>query len=274
MSKRKAPEASSDKAAGKRPAAEAEADEDDLLEAALLLGGDDGSDLDADADDLAAAVDGIDGDGGFGDDDGFDGGFGGGGSESEADGGDAYEGDDVADAIPLDEAVVSAAEEVSLKGTNLTLPEARRVAQLLAANTSLATIHFESHDMSVTDLADDDELEWDSEEYTDLEAIVIAELLKANTSVKRLDLARNQIGDAGARALAAMLGVNGTLEYLNLESNVFGEKAGEAFATGLGSNATLQYLNLTYNSVPSGTQDEIRAIWQAGEGRGKTGLHL
>lgn len=54
--------------------------------------------------------------------------------------------------------------------------------------------------------------------------IIIAELLKANQTVQRLDLARNQIGDAGACALAAMLVANSTIEYLNLESNNFGER--------------------------------------------------
>ena len=53
--------------------------------------------------------------------------------------------------------------------------------------------------------------------------IVIAALLKANTTVKRLDLARNQIGDAGAVALANLLRDNSCIEYLNLESNMFGE---------------------------------------------------
>ena len=57
----------------------------------------------------------------------------------------------------------------------------------------------------VGDLREDDELEWDSEEYTDTDAIFIAELLKANTTVKRLDLARNGIGPTGAAAVAAAL---------------------------------------------------------------------
>ena len=53
--------------------------------------------------------------------------------------------------------------------------------------------------------------------------IVIAALLMANTTVKRLLLARNQIGDAGAGALANLLQTNSCIEYLNLESNMFGE---------------------------------------------------
>lgn len=57
-----------------------------------------------------------------------------------------------------------------------------------------------------------------------LSQIVIAELMKTNSSVQRLDLARNILGDAGAMALASMLSENSTLEYLNLESNTFGER--------------------------------------------------
>lgn len=72
------------------------------------------------------------------------------------------------------------------------------------------------------------ELEWDGEDYTDVEAIIIAEFLKDNKELTRLDLARNSIADAGARALAAALRENTKLEYLNLESNVVAEKGEHA----------------------------------------------
>ena len=128
----------------------------------------------------------------------------------------------------------------------------------------------------MADLRDEDELEWDSEEYTDVEAIILAELLKANTCVHRLDLARNQIADAGACALAAMLSSNNTIEYLNLESNTFGERGGNAFLDVLRDserrNSSLQYLNLMYNSVPTALQTSIKHVWQE---QGKNiGLHL
>ena len=54
--------------------------------------------------------------------------------------------------------------------------------------------------------------------------IIIAELLKTNETVKRLDLARNCLSDAGVAAIAQMLCVNKTIEYVNLESNEFGER--------------------------------------------------
>ena len=105
-----------------------------------------------------------------------------------------------------------------------------------------------------------------------VDAIIIAELLKSNTTVSRLDLARNQIGDAGACALALTLADSSTIEYLNLESNIFGERGGVAVLDALASNTSVQYLNLMYNSVPSATQASIRQAWQASN-RG-IGLHL
>lgn len=174
----------------------------------------------------------------------------------------------------LDEDKVTEGEEVDLSAHELTLPEARRVAQFLAQNDSLATVQFADHSLAVGDLKEEDELEWDSEEYNDVDAIIIAELLKANTSVKRLDLARNQIGDAGACALAAVLQTNTVIEYVNLESNTLGERAGLAFREALRGNTTLQYLNLMYNSVPSALQVEIRETWQSLRQDQQVGLHL
>uniref|UniRef100_A0A7S2J7L5 Uncharacterized protein n=1 Tax=Haptolina brevifila TaxID=156173 RepID=A0A7S2J7L5_9EUKA len=174
----------------------------------------------------------------------------------------------------LDETKMTEDEEVDLSAHDLTLPEARRVAQSLAQNDSLATIKFSDHSLAVGDLKEEDELEWDSEEYNDVDAIIIAELLKANTSVKRLDLARNQIGDAGACALAAVIQTNTVIEYVNLESNTLGERAGLAFRNALEGNTTLQYLNLMYNSVPTSLQAEIRETWQSLRQHQQVGLHL
>jgi len=174
----------------------------------------------------------------------------------------------------LTEAQLQGVDEVDLSGYVLTLPQVRRVAQVLAQNGELSTVTLSDHSLNVGEMRDEAELEWDSEEYTDIDAIIIAELLKANTEVKRLDLARNQIGDAGACALASMLGDNSTIEYLNLESNTFGERGGNAFCEALGVNSSVQYLNLMYNSVPTSVQDKTRKMWQnSARGQG-VGLHL
>ena len=115
-------------------------------------------------------------------------------------------------------------------------------------------IRFAGHDLSIGDLREEDELEWDSEEFTDLEAIIIAEFLKRNLILKRLDLARNQISDDGARALARALMENTVLEYLNLESNLVAETGGNALGRAIKANTTLQYLNVMYNAIPSAAQ--------------------
>ena len=170
----------------------------------------------------------------------------------------------------LTEEALSEGETVDLFGVELTLEQARRVAQLLATNDDLTTIKLQGHELAVGDLKEDDELEWDSEEYNDVDAIIIAELMKANTTVNRLDLARNNIGDAGAYALAQMLGVNSTLNYLNLESCPFGDAAGEAFVTALRSNSTVQYLNLKESGMTSNVLEALKTEW----GSRGIGLHL
>ena len=288
MSKRKAPEPAGGggKAAGKRRA-EQELDADDGLDMlgdgadltemtggidsladAMGEGGEGGEEEFDDQDDLLGAMLGADD---VGDDDGDDG---------DDDGGEPAPPEGPALPEPAEELPdgvtqeqLSGDETVDLTACGeLSLAEARRVAMVLATNDALTTVKVGSSELAVGDLKEDEELEWDSEEYTDIEAIIIAELLKANTTVSRLDLARNQIADAGACALALMLEQNKTLEYLNLESNTFGERGGDAFLAALAKNESVQYLNLMYNSVPTSIQGAMRQAWQASS-RG-VGLHL
>jgi len=127
----------------------------------------------------------------------------------------------------LEESELKTATEVDLSKLDISAAQARKIAPLLCANEALTTIRCEGGELSVADLRDEDELEWDSEEYHDVEAIIIAEYMKTNTVLQRLDLARNSITDAGARALALALHLNSSLEYLNLESNVVAEKGGK-----------------------------------------------
>ena len=294
MSKRKAPEPTggkaAGKAAGKRRVDATELDieqsaEDHFAEA--MLG--DAADLTEVVDNADALADAI-GDGEEADDeDGEDALLAAAlaGDDECAEDGDDAEGDAGPEepALPepgelpdgVTEHQLSESAEVDLTACGeLTLAQARRVAQCLAENDSLTTVKVGSSELPIRDIREEDELEWDSEEYTDVEAIILAELLKANTRVHRLDLARNQIADAGACALAAMLSSNNTIEYLNLESNTFGERGGNAFLDVLRDserrNSSLQYLNLMYNSVPNSTQAAIRQAWQ-GANRG-VGLHL
>jgi len=176
--------------------------------------------------------------------------------------------------IPFEEDLLTSAEKLDFRGVALTPAQARRVAQLVATNKSLTAIQFDGHELPVGELREEEELEWDSEEYTDVDAIIIAEVLKVGeVAVTRLDLARNQITDDGAKALALMLVANSTLEYLNLESNMIGAKGGTAFVKAVPENTTLQYLNLQYNSLASTSQRSLRDTWQR-QRSGQLGLHV
>ena len=279
MSKRKVAEVSAavgDKAAGKRRAEiEPEAEPDDVLGVGGLLsevGGDLMDNADDLADQLSAGEQQLDEDegddllaaalGGDDDDDGPDEGH------AEAAGPALPEPGDLPDGVT--EESLTSDESITLP--EMTLAQARRVAMALAKNENLTKVKLESgSELAVGDLKEDEELEWDSEEYTDVEAIIVAELLKNNETVHRLDLARNQISDAGVCALALMVQSNSTIEYLNLESNTFGERGGTAILQALESNTSLQYLNLMYNSVPTSTQGAIR---QLRSGSRSVGLHL
>ena len=279
MSKRKVAEVSAavgDKAAGKRRAEiEPEAEPDDVLGVGGLLsevGGDLMDNADDLADQLSAGEQQLDEDeeddllaaalGGDDDDDGPDEGH------AEAAGPALPEPGDLPDGVT--EESLTSDESITLP--EMTLAQARRVAMALAKNENLTKVKLESgSELAVGDLKEDEELEWDSEEYTDVEAIIVAELLKNNETVHRLDLARNQISDAGVCALALMVQSNSTIEYLNLESNTFGERGGTAILQALESNTSLQYLNLMYNSVPTSTQGAIRQLWS---GSRSVGLHL
>jgi len=176
--------------------------------------------------------------------------------------------------LPIDEEVLQSTEKLDLSQLDVSAAQARLMAPLLAGNDALIVIHFEGHDLSIADLKDEEELEWDSEEYSDIDAIFIAEFLKSNTSIKRLDLARNQISDEGASALAQALCVNTSLEYLNLESNAVAHKGGVAMYSAAEANTTLQYLNLSENAIPRSTQQELRDVWVKVREGSQLGLHL
>ena len=290
--KRKAP-APAAGAAGKRRAEEApemiEGGED-LLGIIDGLGGGEGADADDDA--LQSVLE--NGDDGLGDElgdelegqfeagvDGFtDNDLGDTGDDDDDDAAQSEIGDDaVSEAdedvvLPIDESELKTATAIDLSKLDITAAQARKIAPLLCANADLKTIRCEGGELSVSDLRDEDELEWDSEEYHDVEAIIIAEYMKTNTELKRLDLARNSITDAGARALALALSLNTSVEYLNLESNVVAEKGGKALCLAVASNSRLSYLNISHNAISSTGQQELRDVWTKAHGGSQPGLHL
>ena len=77
----------------------------------------------------------------------------------------------------------------------------------------------------------------------------MAKLLKTNTTLTRLDLWDNKIGDAGAQALAETLKTNTTLTRLDLGGNKIGDAGAQALAEFLKTNTTLTTLYLGYNAI-------------------------
>jgi hypothetical protein len=64
----------------------------------------------------------------------------------------------------------------------------------------------------------------------DVGAIVLAALLKHNTTIKQLELQCSDLSDVGAIALAEAIKHNTTLELVVLEETVFSEKSSTALA--------------------------------------------
>lgn len=168
----------------------------------------------------------------------------------------------------LDKRMLLTAENVDLSGcVELSLPQVRRLAEVLARNISLTSITLrKDHMLPVGDLRNNEDIDWSNENYTDTDAIFISQLLRTNTTVKSLNLTNNLIEDAGAYALAELLTKNNTMETLTLESNMLGEKAGRAFSVVLSLNNTLQRLNLKGNSIPLTIMQAIHTAWVASRG--------
>lgn len=83
----------------------------------------------------------------------------------------------------------------------------------------------------------------------DADVIILAHALMGNTTVVRINLWFNRIGDAGARALADMLAVNRTLINIHLDYNSIGDEGACALATALKKNDTLTSIGLSNNRI-------------------------
>ena len=80
------------------------------------------------------------------------------------------------------------------------------------------------------------------------DATVVAEILKSNTSVTKVDLWGNkEIGDEGAKALAEARKVNATVKKLELDGCGIGDDGAAALAEALRSNTSLTLLYLYGN---------------------------
>jgi Ran GTPase-activating protein (RanGAP) involved in mRNA processing and transport len=81
-------------------------------------------------------------------------------------------------------------------------------------------------------------------------ALKLAEALKNNTSLKKLNLGYNSIGDTGVEyVVEALLKSNNTLTKLHLQSNSITEKGAGHLAKMLTINRSIRRLGLDYNSI-------------------------
>jgi Ran GTPase-activating protein (RanGAP) involved in mRNA processing and transport len=81
-------------------------------------------------------------------------------------------------------------------------------------------------------------------------ALKLAEALRNNTSLEKLNLGYNNIGDTGVKYLVdALLNSNKTLVKLHLQSNSITEKGAGHLADMLKINRSIRHLGLDYNSI-------------------------
>lgn len=95
-------------------------------------------------------------------------------------------------------------------------------------------------------------------------AIILAQVLKTNTSLEYIDLTQLQpvepytrIYEKGAFALAEALQTNKTLKVLILDGNKIGDAAAYALAEALKINTTLEKLELKWNNLSKNLIDKI-----------------
>ena len=92
---------------------------------------------------------------------------------------------------------------------------------------------------------------------TDAGAIILGHALMGNTTVHRLHLQYNGVGDEGARALADALRGNSTLIALDLQSNGISDVGARALADALRGNSTLRGLYLKSAQISDECAHEI-----------------
>ena len=93
------------------------------------------------------------------------------------------------------------------------------------------------------------------------DAAVLGAALETNTTLRYLDLSRNNLATAGARSLATALGTNTALTNLNLSGNNLGSAGAKSFAKVLKTNTTLTNLSLYSNNLgPAGAESLATAL--------------
>lgn len=85
--------------------------------------------------------------------------------------------------------------------------------------------------------------------YDQRDADLIAEFLKENSTLTKLNLARNKFADRGTIILMLSLQKNSILKDLNFSNNIIGNTGAEAIANILKINSALTHLNLSNNII-------------------------
>ena len=91
-------------------------------------------------------------------------------------------------------------------------------------------------------------------------ARVICKFLLGNTTLTRLDLSHNSIGDSGARAIAKLVN-NSALQEVDLRDNKIAENGAKSLGKALRDNKTLRSLNVRLNRFKdAGGKDFFKGI--------------
>merc|ERR1712130_565604 len=83
----------------------------------------------------------------------------------------------------------------------------------------------------------------------DNDCAILKEVLKSNTSLTKIEMNKNQIGDRGVKFIAAGLKENTTLKYLNLMENMISDEGAKSVSEALKFNTIIQDLDLENNKV-------------------------
>ena len=90
--------------------------------------------------------------------------------------------------------------------------------------------------------------------------IILAEALRVNGTLERLDLSLNRIDSLGAVALAQTLNTNQTLTELQLRNNDIGDDGAKGFVEVLQCNKTLMFSGLMENLTTKSGRDLLKDL--------------
>jgi Ran GTPase-activating protein (RanGAP) involved in mRNA processing and transport len=144
-------------------------------------------------------------------------------------------------------------ETLSLKNIKLVESGGHEIVEALRNNKTITSLDLGCNipDASKWDNLDEDiDEEYDKygvyaiiEEYT----IAIANMIKKNTTIVKLNLERNCLGEIGIDEIAKALRVNTTITNLNLSRNNLEEYGTQKITDALYTNTTITKLNLSSN---------------------------